>query len=144
MSSKRSAGASASFQPRIQLANVPVSILIFFGMWLCYEASSGRPLPYPALLDPLKAAGLFVFRTEWLLRGVFWAAVVAHIYEGALAMKFAARVCAPKVDVPFILFWTIQTAAVGFPSLKLIKEQRRQQAQANKQNGGTADANKTQ
>lgn len=142
MSTARPTGSSGAFQPRMQLANVPVSLLIFFGMWLCYEASSGRALPYPAVLDPLKSAGLFVFRSEWMLRGVFWTAVVAHIYEGALAMKFAARVCAPKIDVPFILFWTLQTAAVGFPSLKLIKEQRREQAQqAKKQDGG---ANKAQ
>jgi hypothetical protein len=148
MSSARPAAgagaASSSFRPRYQLANVFAIIGVLFGMWLCFEASSGRSMPYPDLLDPLKALGLFLFRTEWMLRVVFWLAVIAHVWEATIAIKFALKVtssssgsaaAAASVSRPlFVLFWFVQTALLGYPSLMLIKEQRRQQLQATKGN----------
>jgi len=125
------------------MANPVLTVLILFGMWLCYEASSGRPLPYPSLLDPLKSVGLFLFRAEWMLRVVFWLAVVAHVWEAAIAAKFALKLTQSQAggDVavsrtPFVLFWVVQTGMVGFPSLKLLKEQRREQLQASKTQQG--------
>lgn len=112
---------------RIEFANLPFSLLIFFGMWVCWEAGQGGPMPHP-LLEPFKTVGLYIFQKEWVLGYVFWLAVYAHLFEGALALRFAFKV--RGFDLPFLLFWTLQTAAVGFPSLKLIKEQRRQQVKA--------------
>lgn len=122
------AAAAAPFRPRFQLANVPLSLLIFFGMWLCWVASSGvDPLPLSMVTAPLKSVGLFFFRAEWMIRVVFWMAVGAHVMESMFAARFAWR-CGAGVGQ--IAAWTIQTAMVGYPSLKLIKAQRREQLRA--------------
>lgn len=127
---------AAPFRPRFQLANVPLSLLIFFGMWLCWVASSGvDPLPLAGITAPLKSLGLFFFRAEWMIRIVFWMAIAAHLLESMFAARFAWR-CGCGAGM--LVAWTIQTALVGYPSLKLIKEQRREQLRLIKAQGGSA------
>lgn len=111
----------------IQFAHPLATIGIVFGIWFVWAASEGTPLPWPQLLDPIKSFGLIVFRSELVMRGVFWAAIAAHVYEGVLGGMFAWKV---KAEAAFVAFWTVQTFVVGFPSLKLIKAQRKAQVSA--------------
>jgi hypothetical protein len=103
-------------------------------------------MPFPAITEPLKAVGLFFFRAEWMIRIVFWIAVIAHVYEGFLGFKFARRVLEGSSGIkqtPFVLFWFIQTLLVGYPSLRLLKEQRREQLAELKSKKAAASAGKT-
>jgi len=144
---------STSGFPRYQLANIPLSLAIFFGLWACWETSTGKAdaqLPLAPIMVPLRYVGLFFFRAEWMIRFVFWCAVAAHLFEASIAAKFAWKVSGggqQQVDrLPFVLFWTIQSGAVGYPSLKLIKEQRRLQRKKDKaaDGGAAAGAGKAQ
>ena len=63
----------------------------------------------------LYALHLFVFRSLWITRLVFIAAVVIHISEGIYAWYLARR-----VDPRNSTGWFWQTAAFGFASLRLI------------------------
>lgn len=109
---------------RIEFAPALSWFLVLFGMWLSYVCSmdDGAALPYPLLMDPLKALGLFLFRSESGLRAVFWVALLAHIVEGGFAVKWAQEL-APK-DTQYIAFWFVQTALLGFPSLRIIMKQK--------------------
>ena len=143
-----SSSSAAPTFPRYQLANIPISLAIFFGIWVCYVAGSSEydnesnPMPLAAITVPLQTVGLFFFRAKWMITFVFYLAIVAHIFEGAIALKFAIKVSSSSTTVSkplFVLFWFLQTFAVGFPSLKLIKEQRRiqlQQEKKKKNDGG--------
>jgi len=130
MSATGSRSSSSATIGRIQFVHPLIYALILFGMWICYAASSGHPLPSP-WLQPLKDLGLFLFRTESILRGVFWLAFLAHVYEALLAARFASKI---RNELMFIAFWTFQTALLGYPSLRIIKEQRRIQLKQNNQN----------
>jgi len=107
--------------------NPVVLSLILFGMWACHAASEGAPMPH-STLEPIRSLGLFLFRSEAVLRAVFWLAVLAHVYEGFLGLRFAWKVRPGAIG--FAMFWLVQTLLVGYPSLRLIKEQRRVQAKA--------------
>ena len=76
-------------------------------------------MPYG--LQFIKEIGLVIFRSETALRFVFIAAVIAHLIEASMAYQYAVTV-KPK-DTAFIAFWIAQTAVLGYPSLRIIKEQ---------------------
>lgn len=53
-----------------------------------------------------------------LLIIVFWATVVAHIYEAILARGMCQKL---KMGSTSTLGWTIQTFILGYPSLKILR-----------------------
>jgi hypothetical protein len=127
--SPRSSGAASSSSApstigTIEFANPFISVTILFLMWLCYSSGTGAALPHVGL-EWMKSAALVAFRFEVVFTFIFWAALLAHVYEGALAYRFARKINSD--DAAYVAFWTVQTSLVGFPSLTLLKRQRAQQ-----------------
>jgi hypothetical protein len=116
---------------RYEFPNVIEGALVLFGMYVCWCASCDGPMPH-ASLEWLKSIGLFIFRSEWVLRLVFWLAVVLHGIEALISLYYSLAHQSIRGDhqtsLGFVAFWFIQTFIFGYPSLRLIKEQSRVQS----------------
>jgi len=86
-----------SYYPHV----IPFSYLSLFGDFLSYLKSN--------------------YRTVLVI--VFWAMIIAHVYEAILARRICRKL---KIDQQSTVLWTIQTFILGFPSLKILKGYTRQ------------------
>jgi hypothetical protein len=106
---------------------------ITVGMMLVYAFGWGHIPPSPklrrldvvSLLSVLHHVVLKLFRTQYVLKCVFCAAVAAHAFEAMIAARVAVAL---KCSWTEVLLWTAQTFWVGFPSLRLLLAQRQTSA----------------
>ena len=112
-----------------RLAPLAVWLLVAAGMvslyWIAFFHADGfasfatLAAPLPALLQRLHSFGLLVFRSQANLKLLFQAAVGLHLLEAAYAWQLAAELgVAPALRV----LWFVQTAALGFGSLRYLRQ----------------------
>lgn len=87
-------------------------ILVLGGMLAVFAAAY---LPDIGPVPLIRAIALFVFRSLWGIRVVFFLASAAHIGEGVYAYQLAKR-----VDPANSRGWFLQTTALGMFSLRFL------------------------
>ncbi|KAM7257865.1 hypothetical protein ACFE04_008827 [Oxalis oulophora] len=92
-------------------------VLVLLGMFILFCAAY---VPDIGPVPLFRAVSLFVFRSMWLVRLVFWVATLLHLGEGVYAWRLAKR-----VDPTNAKGWFWQTFALGFFSLRFLLKRAR-------------------
>jgi len=106
----------------VRFPSTPLIIAVLFGMYvtgvLAYTPTDAvHSLPLPSIMLPFRAIGLFIFRTQFVLKLVFWSAVIAHVGEGV----YAYSVCKSRSVSPSrTIAWVSLVTLVGYPFLSLL------------------------
>ena len=97
--------------------------LILSGMIILYYFAffeySNTTQSWKAILDPLRAISLAIFKSEYMLRVVWRCAITAHFCEA----MYAVNVC---IDIGCLKLgsWFVQTLLLGYPSLRLLLKRK--------------------
>lgn len=94
-----------------------VWLFAMIGMILLFAAAY---LPDIGPVPFIRSIGLFLFRSQWMLKVTFILATAAHISEGIYAWFLAKR-----VDPDNSMGWFLQTFALGFFSLRFLLKRAR-------------------
>lgn len=89
-------------------------ILFFFAFDFIPPSKDG-------LLPMVHYYSLIVFRNQFVLQLIFYAAVIAHAIEAGIAFVVSRQLDHPLAER---VLWTLQTFYLGFPSLRLLLAQR--------------------
>ena len=100
---------------------------ILGGIYACYCVSFQEPdmwlawgSTYSSVMGALMKLGLFLFRTKFMLRLVFYAAICAHVLEAAYAYRVATYLGCTNTRH----MWVLQTLLFGGPSLTILMARR--------------------
>lgn len=100
---------------------------ILGGLYACYCIAFQDPASwdaigptYSAIMRPLLALGLAIFRTKFMLGVVFYAAVAAHALEAIYAYLVALDMGCRST----LWLWVVQTFIFGGPSLTILTARR--------------------
>lgn len=100
-----------------QLPNIPLSLAVLTGLYLCYHAGYSNQMPHP-VLQPIKQYALHIFKSDGMIRTIFISAVVAHMVESIVAYVQLNKLGIN--DRLIRMVWLIQTFMLGYPSLGLL------------------------